>query len=48
MKDVKADEPVAWENPAGASDGIAILFADGHAEFIKFPMALDVIDIPQP
>ena len=40
-KDYRAatDEIVAYEKPDGLSDGINILFADGHVEFVQMEMA---------
>ena len=41
---VDVDTPIAYENPDFAEDGIAVLFADGHVEFVEFPAAYDLID----
>ena len=39
-----ADTVLAYENPAGLNDGVSILFADGHVEFL--PMAQVLQKIP--
>ena len=33
------DEVLAYEKPEGLSDGINILFGDGHVEFLPMPQA---------
>ncbi len=35
--------PVAWTNPDWVNEGISIVFADGHVEWIAFPQAFDII-----
>ncbi len=35
---------IAWEDPDFFYDGINVLYADGHVEFVEFPRAYDLID----
>ncbi|MDB5329816.1 MAG: hypothetical protein JWP03_967 [Phycisphaerales bacterium] len=40
---VGADVPLAWEKPETATDGINILFGDGHVEFQDMQSAMETI-----
>ena len=37
---VAADTLLAYEKPAGLEDGINILYADGHVDFVVMPDAM--------
>jgi prepilin-type processing-associated H-X9-DG protein len=43
-----ADEVVVYENPAGMSTGINLVFGDGHVEFREMRWALEAIARPRP
>lgn len=38
-----SDEPLAWEKPEGAAQGLNILYGDGHVEWHAMPDALEQI-----
>jgi prepilin-type processing-associated H-X9-DG protein len=42
-----AGVPLAWEKPETATDGINILFGDGHVEFQAMPQAMETIQKAQ-
>ncbi len=42
-----SEMPIAWENPERVEEGINILFADGHVEFVEFPRAYELIEAVQ-
>ena len=44
---IGADEPLAWENPNAARDGINILYGDGHVAFASMFEARDIISKAQ-
>jgi len=38
-----ADDIIAWENPDGLTDGICVLFGDGHSGFVEMNKAMAMI-----
>jgi Protein of unknown function (DUF3352) len=43
----RANVPIGWEKPETATDGISILFIDGHVEFQAMPQAMETIEKAQ-
>ena len=42
-----ADVPIGWEKPQGLTDGINILFGDGHVDFVPMGKAMEMIQAAQ-
>lgn len=40
----RADEVLAYERPGSVTEGVNILFADGHVEFLLMPAATQIIE----